>query len=731
MKKLANVYKYSQEYDFENATIWVNFEDAETVITDEDYDSPCLILTCYMYLGTDCYGIRDFLHAHHIERTKYTRIVAIYGKYEPAIHALRLTVQHSSDVQSKSNEEGKMYFQKKSLNLESPNFGKKRIRNDNANETQPPKKKQRTIDTVRQKSLYVNSIDNDNNNDNNNNYNNNNKRNNYMQVNLLSRKTLNDDNNINNTSVRPPLPSLDAPKQNINNYSSISTDKSINIMDKTTYSDSDGDDDFGAFIHAAKVKKYQINDKILAIQDKQRILMKHLSCIFSKTKPFVNHYYIIANLIATKNICIHGRYKGFKLIFQGVDDTVMTMVVWDGKKTGVQQYLINTIHVIVKFKLKKKNENEQKYNADTNNFIISGHINTRIFPLVGTPEDYNISAHFPFEFTTLSLNDEEKNITIKNMVTHLYQYPTIIAAYDAKMKINKDNTITPTGVNVMGVIADFKLSTTNNKNQLDLVLQYKQHAIHAVAWDINEVYALTKYQIVAIINGCLSLRSNGVHNKLQIKITDNSLLIFNPYHSILSEKIERFKRGCMKYYGLHEVAIQSRFKVAKYEKTLFEQISIVAGRTELVKDYYFYCVENLLISKIDFGDSRCPFSLYCSSHNCYVQPSEKNISLKTNDGYNVNLDEVTINWNLFFILKNETKPDVDVVRGKCHFNLISTFYKENKNIKQLFMEWRKDSKQFINKLESLFINIEITKLKCIFERRKNNYQIIFYDAIRV
>ena len=110
MKKLVNVYNQCQEYNFENATIWVNFEDGETVITDEDYDSPCLILKCYMSLGENCYGIRDFLHAYQIETTKYKRIVALYGKYQPKIQVLRLTIENTSDVQSKTIEEGKKYF---------------------------------------------------------------------------------------------------------------------------------------------------------------------------------------------------------------------------------------------------------------------------------------------------------------------------------------------------------------------------------------------------------------------------------------------------------------------------------------------------------------------------------------------------------------------------------------------------------------------------------------------
>ena len=41
--------------------------------------------------------------------------------------ALRLTLQNASDVQSKTNEEGKMHFQKKTLNLEPPTFGKKKV----------------------------------------------------------------------------------------------------------------------------------------------------------------------------------------------------------------------------------------------------------------------------------------------------------------------------------------------------------------------------------------------------------------------------------------------------------------------------------------------------------------------------------------------------------------------------------------------------------------------------
>ena len=53
---------------------------------------------------------------------------------------------------------------------------------------------------------------------------------------------------------------------------------------------------------------------MLDIQHKKQILMKHLSCVFSKGKQFVNEHYMIGNLIATRNSYISGVHKRFKLI---------------------------------------------------------------------------------------------------------------------------------------------------------------------------------------------------------------------------------------------------------------------------------------------------------------------------------------------------------------------------------------------------------------------------------
>ena len=94
------------------------------------------------------------------------------------------------------------------------------------------------------------------------------------------------------------------------------------------------------------------------------------------------------------------------------------------------------------------------------------------------------------------------------------------------------------------------------------------------------------------------------------------------------------------------------------------------------------------------------------------------------------LNQVNVTWNFFCRITNEKDPEAGFVRGKISYNLINRFYKANKKIKQLFLDWRQNENHFIQKLETLFVNIEITNLMCVFERRKDNYHTIFYDAIR-
>ena len=720
MDILTYVFDNEKECTFLNVTVWVKHDDGETIITDTNPDSPSIILKCYIDLHGNCYDLKDFLRAYRLEVTKYTRIVAFHGKYEPTVKILRLCVEDISYVVSKTNEEGNIYFLNEPLNLCPPQFGKKRKFPKNDSPAQPPNKKQKTYNLANQKSFVVNNNGNNTNNNNN------------MRLTPLPKKPLNNNINIDDKPIRPPLPSLDVSNQNTNHYSSVSTETSINVTDNTIYSDSESDDDFESFIHKAKVKKHKINDEKIGINGKQRILIKNISSIFiSNDKPWVNKYYIIANLIATKNIFIDGCYRGFKLIFQCVDGELITLVSWNKNKTAVNQFVINTIYIVHTFMLRQKDRKQQQYNPDTNRYILMKYVKTRIFPLYGSCADFNIPSHFSFKCTKLSLDNEEKVISLKKIVTYLFNYPAIIDNLNGKMIINKSGIITPTGINVMGIISDYKYTQSNNKIQLDLVLQYKQFAIHVVVWSFNETYVIKKHQIVAIINGVLSLRTNGFTSKLQIKIGPASLLIFNPWNEQLTPKLEQFKKSCLKYYTLKETAIQSKYKIAKYKNAAFEEISSIAGRPELVNDFYFHCSDILLISSIDFGDARCPFTLYSRTRNSFVTASEKTLSLKTRGGFDVKFEELTITWNVHFRLKNEMKPEIDVVRGKCHSNLINNFYKENKNIRKLFFEWRQNANKFIKGLELLFINIEITNLLCVFERRKGGYSTIFYDAKRV
>ena len=95
------------------------------------------------------------------------------------------------------------------------------------------------------------------------------------------------------------------------------------------------------------------------------------------------------------------------------------------------------------------------------------------------------------------------------------------------------------------------------------------------------------------------------------------------------------------------------------------------------------------------------------------------------------LQDVKVSWNIFIRLRIEGKPEIRAVRGKINYNLMNYFYKETKSIKKLFIEWRENPDAFIQKLETLFLNMEITNVKCIIERKKKQPHITFTDMERI
>ena len=104
--------------------------------------------------------------------------------------------------------------------------------------------------------------------------------------------------------------------------------------------------------------------------------------------------------------------------------------------------------------------------------------------------------------------------------------------------------------------------------------------------------------------------------------------------------------------------LENKFINAQFKETSFEEISDIASRQELLQDYYLQCNEILLIKSIDFANDRCPFSLYSTIHGVYVKPAEKNITIKTLNGINVQLKDVKSSWNVFIRVGIEAKPEI-------------------------------------------------------------------------
>ena len=727
MKKLTKLYNKCEEDVLIDAKIWIQRQGAETIITDEDIESPSLILQCYMQLNNDCWSLEHFLRAHKLETTEYVKIVAVYTKYEPNIQLLRIKINDKSNVVPKTNEEGSIYFQKEPINARPPKREKRKLTQDNQDTTEPPNKKHKINHyhhSITEKTLIIQE----------------NNSNDNKTLKPLSEQTTNNYTNteivLNSTSKRPPLPKLDKVIMNKNYYHDESTNNLVVREDFNSYSDSDEEDDFDLFMQKTNVQLYKIDDPIIGINASKRIFIKDLKKMVPPSEHIRNFVhsklYMMVNLIATKNITIAGRgYCGFKLIFQGLNNELITLSRWDRSYHSVKQFRINTTYIFHSFTLKLKDTNEIKYNVDLNEFILYFNAKTRIFPVDVDPKKYNLPRHFLFEYTELGLNKQKRPIKFRNIIENIAMDTRLRDSFDGKMKTNQSDEIYPTGINVIGLISDYKWQKSKGQNKLDLVVQYKQFAIHVVAWDINETYAIKKKETIAIINGQLTARSNGVDEKLQIKIGSSSLLIFNPYHQEMSEKIEAFKKYCFKYFSLRDVTLKNKFINAEFKKTSFEKISDVASRHELLQDYYLQCNEILLIKSIDFANDRCPFSLYSTIHNVYVKPGEKNITIKTSNGINVQLENVKLSWNVFIRVGIEGKPEIRAVRGKINYNLMNYFYKETKNIKKLFIEWQENPDAFIRKLEILLMNMEITNIKCVIERKKKQPHITFIDMERI
>ena len=71
---------------------------------------------------------------------------------------------------------------------------------------------------------------------------------------------------------------------------------------------------------------------------------------------------------------------------------------------------------------------------------------------------------------------------------------------------------------------------------------------------------------------------------------------------------------------------------------------------------------------------------------CLCKTSKKNLTIKTLNGINVQLQDVKISWNIFIRLRIEGKPEIRAMRGKINYNLMNYFYKETGSIKKLFIE---------------------------------------------
>ena len=218
MENLTKLYNKCEEDMLVDATIWIQRQDTETIITDEDSESPSIILQCYMQLNDDCWSLEHFLRAHKLETTEYVKIVAIYTKYEPNIQLLRIKIRDISDVVPKTNEEGSIYFQKEPINARPPKREKRKFTQDNEDTTEPPNKKRRINHyhhSITEKTLIIQE----------------NNSNDNKTLKPLSEQTTNNYTNtevvLNSTSKRPPLPKLNKVINNKNYYHDDSTDKVV------------------------------------------------------------------------------------------------------------------------------------------------------------------------------------------------------------------------------------------------------------------------------------------------------------------------------------------------------------------------------------------------------------------------------------------------------------------------------------------------------------------------
>ena len=749
MNNLQNIWQQRTVAEFDSAVILIQIRNGECIVTDVKDGSPSLILKCIIKINDDSFDVKHFLSRHNttypLDGTHYIHVDAIMSSYEPTTQTLMMHIDNKHCVYIQKDEKD-CKFSGEAINEKPPPRPKKRrlgaITETEQHDIQHTNKK------VKLDSLHVDSTPSIAN-----------IQNNHIkyteQITPSTKRPplmlMNQDENVKmmipdtpttpagssyNNSVnacilhtkRPPLTPINRDenvKMMIPDTPTTPAGSSYNNSVNTSilYSDEE-DDDFDLFAaEYTATPKSKIDSRVMDIDTRSRLLIKDVANAHNPHKEFVEKYYCVAVLMAAKNIFIFDAYKGFKLVWRGQDDALITMTVWDKQSNAAKQYKSNELYIFWKFIMNEKKDKDIKYMPDNSLYTLKAHSGTRIIPLEETPEKYGIHKQYQFAYQKL-INDKGhgKEIKFHHIFKNIKRNPALLKYLDATMHKQKDGTIKGSGINIMGLVVDKDVKQTHNKTQLHLVVQYKSNAIHVVVWDFNEPQKIiVKQTVIAVINGVIQVHPRRSDGTLQITVGDCSLLIIDPYHPLLSGKIETFRKMVMRYFTLSDVGQISKYN-GTFEAKSLQEIGDATGRQSVQQNLYYQCIDVVKVYGIDFGVGNCPFSLYYRRKNkeyqyCHPSDVEADYALDPSNNYNkVPLTQVRINWNIHLLVKDVKLISSCIVRGKATDEIIKKFH-QKQDPKEKYRQWHADKSHFICQLESLFKEVRLCSLKVAIEKK--------------